>query len=57
MRSDVQATVAEGWDRVTSENVEQYTDIQGFRDEFLRHHGFGMPGVDYSRPVDPTSVS
>jgi enoyl-[acyl-carrier protein] reductase/trans-2-enoyl-CoA reductase (NAD+) len=56
MRPDVQATVAEGWARVTTENVEQYTDIQGFRDEFLHHHDFGMPGVDYSRAVDPMSV-
>jgi enoyl-[acyl-carrier protein] reductase/trans-2-enoyl-CoA reductase (NAD+) len=57
MRPDVQAAVAEGWARVTTENVEQYTDLQGFREEFLRHHGFGMPGVDYSRAVDPMSVS
>lgn len=24
-----------------------------FRSEFLRHHGFEMPGVDYDREVDP----
>jgi trans-2-enoyl-CoA reductase len=30
--------------------------VEGFREEFLRHHGFGMPGIDYSEPVDPTRI-
>jgi len=25
--------------------------IKGFRAEFLRHHGFGMQGVDYEADV------
>jgi enoyl-[acyl-carrier protein] reductase/trans-2-enoyl-CoA reductase (NAD+) len=56
MRSDVQRAVAENWERVNSENIAQYADLKGFREEFLRHHGFGMPGIDYSKPVDPTQV-
>ncbi|MGE5258893.1 MAG: enoyl-ACP reductase FabV [Hyphomicrobiales bacterium] len=56
MRADVQRTVAENWGKVSTENVAQYADVQGFRDEFLRHHGFGMPEIDYSRPVDPTRI-
>jgi enoyl-[acyl-carrier protein] reductase/trans-2-enoyl-CoA reductase (NAD+) len=56
MRSDVQQAVAESWEKVTTENLAQYADMDGFRDEFLRHHGFGMPGIDYSRPVDPTKI-
>ena len=56
MRPDVQRTVAENWGKVCSENVAQYADVQGFREEFLRHHGFGMPGIDYSKPVDPTKL-
>ena len=51
MREDVQCEVAELWEKINSENVERLSDIQGFRDEFLRHHGFGMPGVDYTRDV------
>ncbi|UCD31271.1 MAG: hypothetical protein JSW04_10520 [Desulfobacterales bacterium] len=27
--------------------------MKGLREEFLRHHGFGMPGVDYSQDVEP----
>ena len=53
MREDVQKEVAELWEKVTSENLEQLADIDGFRQEFLRHHGFGMPGVDYSQDVAP----
>ena len=56
MRADVQGAVAESWEKVTTENLAQYADLQGFREEFLRHHGFGMPGIDYSQPVDPTKI-
>jgi len=53
MRQDVQRKVAELWEQVTTENLSQLADIDGLRQEFLRHHGFGMPGVEYSRDVEP----
>jgi enoyl-[acyl-carrier protein] reductase/trans-2-enoyl-CoA reductase (NAD+) len=56
MRPDVQAAVAESWEKVCDENLPRYADLNGFREEFLRHHGFGMPGIDYSRPVDATKI-
>jgi enoyl-[acyl-carrier protein] reductase/trans-2-enoyl-CoA reductase (NAD+) len=56
MQPDVQRAVTENWGKVSTENVAQFADVQGFRDEFLRHHGFGMPGIDYSQPVDPTRI-
>jgi enoyl-[acyl-carrier protein] reductase/trans-2-enoyl-CoA reductase (NAD+) len=56
MRPEVQAQVRQGWGEVRSENLGELADMQGFREEFLRHHGFGMPGIDYSQPVDPTRV-
>lgn len=31
------------------------SDIEGFRKEFLCHHGFGMKGVDYEWNVDVKS--
>jgi enoyl-[acyl-carrier protein] reductase/trans-2-enoyl-CoA reductase (NAD+) len=52
MREDVQAEVRELWNRVNTENIAQLSDIEGFREEFLKHHGFGMSGVDYSRDVE-----
>jgi enoyl-[acyl-carrier protein] reductase/trans-2-enoyl-CoA reductase (NAD+) len=56
MRPDVQRCVAENWEKATRESIAQYADLKGFRDEFLRHHGFGMPGIDYSKPVDPIKI-
>jgi enoyl-[acyl-carrier protein] reductase/trans-2-enoyl-CoA reductase (NAD+) len=53
MREDVQEEVARLWEIVTTENVSMLSDIDGFREEFLRHHGFGMPGVDYGKDIQP----
>jgi len=53
MRPDVQHEVAALWKDIDQENIEELTDIRGLREEFLRHHGFGMPGVDYSQDVPP----
>jgi enoyl-[acyl-carrier protein] reductase/trans-2-enoyl-CoA reductase (NAD+) len=53
MRSDVQGEVRALWEKVSSDNIHRLSDIKGLREEFLRHHGFGMPGVDYSQEVAP----
>jgi enoyl-[acyl-carrier protein] reductase/trans-2-enoyl-CoA reductase (NAD+) len=53
MREDVQEEVSKLWEMVTTENVSRLSDIDGFREEFLRHHGFGMPGVDYGKDIQP----
>jgi len=53
MREDVQKEVAKLWQLVDSNNLKELTDIKGMREEFLRHHGFGMPGVDYDQDVRP----
>ncbi len=52
MRPDVQQEVADLWHQVSAENLESISDIKGFRAEFLRHHGFGMQGVDYEADVE-----
>lgn len=53
MRADVQQEVAALWPAVTTENLPSLSDIQGYRQEFLRLFGFGMPGVDYEQETDP----
>jgi enoyl-[acyl-carrier protein] reductase/trans-2-enoyl-CoA reductase (NAD+) len=53
MSQDVQKKVAELWAQVTTENLSQLADIDGLRQEFLRHHGLGMPGVEYGLDVEP----
>lgn len=53
MREDVQAAVAEVWPGVTTENLAAVSDIAGYREEFLRLFGFGLPGVDYQADTSP----
>jgi enoyl-[acyl-carrier protein] reductase/trans-2-enoyl-CoA reductase (NAD+) len=53
MRPDVQNEVRNLWQQVDQDNLGEFADIQGLREEFLRHHGFGMPGVDYTQDVKP----
>ncbi|MEJ2658736.1 MAG: bifunctional NADH-specific enoyl-ACP reductase/trans-2-enoyl-CoA reductase, partial [Desulfobacterales bacterium] len=56
MREDVQQAVSAIWKMVETkklDNVKDLADIEGLREEYLRHHGFGMPGVDYSKDVEP----
>ncbi len=53
MQPDVQAAVAELWPQVTTENLPQLSDIAGYRAEFLKLFGFGLPGVDYAAESDP----
>jgi enoyl-[acyl-carrier protein] reductase/trans-2-enoyl-CoA reductase (NAD+) len=56
MRKDVQKTVLDLWKIVETQNLDHIGDLgdmKGMREEYLRHHGFGMPGVDYSQDVAP----
>lgn len=53
MRPDVQAKVAAIWPHVTTENLAQLTDITGYRAEFLKLFGFGLPGINYDADVEP----
>jgi enoyl-[acyl-carrier protein] reductase/trans-2-enoyl-CoA reductase (NAD+) len=52
MREDVQSAVSELWDKVTSENLSELSDIEGYREDFLKLHGFNVEGIDYSKEVD-----
>ncbi|MDR2285628.1 MAG: trans-2-enoyl-CoA reductase family protein [Sphingobacterium sp.] len=47
MRADVQAEVAKLWDEATTENLEDISDIKGYRDEFFNLFGFNFPEVNY----------
>jgi enoyl-[acyl-carrier protein] reductase/trans-2-enoyl-CoA reductase (NAD+) len=53
MQAEVQQKVSELWDQVDADSIRELADIDGLRREFLRHHGFDMPGVDYTREIDP----
>jgi len=55
MRDEIQKEVAALWPRVTTENLDEISDIAGYRAEFLRLFGFGMAGVDYEADADPVA--
>ena len=52
MREDVQKAVSDLWDQVNSDNVAEISDIRGFREDYLRLHGFSIEGIDYDKDVD-----
>jgi enoyl-[acyl-carrier protein] reductase/trans-2-enoyl-CoA reductase (NAD+) len=49
----IQDEVKRRWPLVTTENIGELGDLEGFRADFLRIFGFGMPGVDYDEDLDP----
>jgi enoyl-[acyl-carrier protein] reductase/trans-2-enoyl-CoA reductase (NAD+) len=53
MRPEVQSAAMALWPKVTTENLGQLTDIAGYRMEFLKLFGFGLPGINYEAEVEP----
>ncbi|MEB3101326.1 enoyl-ACP reductase FabV [Ferviditalea candida] len=53
MRQEVQQEVDSLWKQVNTANLAELSDIQGYRDEFLKLFGFGLAGVDYDSDIDP----
>lgn len=53
MQPRVQQKIMEIWPMVTTDNLAELTDVQGYRDEFYRLFGFNLNGVDYDAEVDP----
>jgi enoyl-[acyl-carrier protein] reductase / trans-2-enoyl-CoA reductase (NAD+) len=53
MADAIQSIVGERWRKVTTENVADLADVEGYQSSFLRLFGFGLAGVDYTADVDP----
>ncbi|MFW6233841.1 MAG: bifunctional NADH-specific enoyl-ACP reductase/trans-2-enoyl-CoA reductase, partial [Spirochaetota bacterium] len=51
MREDIQKEVLDVWGLVTQDTLEKYTDLPGYRHEFLAIHGFDIAGVDYEADI------
>ncbi len=52
LRDEVQDACRAIWPKVTTENLFELTDYQGYKNEFLNLFGFGVEGVDYDADVD-----
>ncbi|HTP59120.1 MAG TPA: bifunctional NADH-specific enoyl-ACP reductase/trans-2-enoyl-CoA reductase, partial [Spirochaetia bacterium] len=49
----VQEKVHKLFEEVTTENLPELSDFDGYRKELSRICGFDAPGVDYAEDVDP----
>ncbi|GAA4511665.1 enoyl-ACP reductase FabV [Sphingobacterium thermophilum] len=47
MRQDVQEEVAKLWKEATTENLEEISDIVGYRNDFFNLFGFNFPEINY----------
>ncbi len=52
MDPSVQEQIKTLWPQVTTENVKELSDLAGYKAEFLKLFGFGLPGIDYDEPVN-----
>ena len=49
MRADVQQEVSELWKKTTTENLEEISDIAGYRNDFFQLFGFNFNEIDYEK--------
>lgn len=52
MREDVQSEVMKLWNEVTTENVRQLTDVEGYWEDFYHLFGFKFDNIDYAKDVE-----
>ena len=53
MSPDVQGEVEKIWNVITTEQLGELSDFEGYQKEFLKLFGFGLSGVDYTAETDP----
>ena len=53
LRPEIQQQVVDLWAQINDDNLDELSDMQGYKDEFLKLFGFGLEGVDYEADVDP----
>ncbi|BBI31022.1 enoyl-ACP reductase FabV [Cohnella abietis] len=56
MRDDVQEEVAQIWEQISTDNIDQLADLEGYRREFFQLFGFETDGIDYGADVNPSVV-
>lgn len=54
MAPAVQETIAKRWNEVSTENLAELADFEGYQAAFLKLFGFGLEGVDYAAETNPT---
>jgi enoyl-[acyl-carrier protein] reductase/trans-2-enoyl-CoA reductase (NAD+) len=52
MQPDVQQKIVELWPQITTENLNEITDVSGYLDDFYRLFGFNNKEINYNKDVD-----
>ncbi|MBO5373194.1 MAG: trans-2-enoyl-CoA reductase family protein [Lachnospiraceae bacterium] len=52
MREDVQSEVMDIWEKISSENLLELADVDGYWNDFYNMFGFKLADVDYSADVE-----
>lgn len=52
LSAPVQEQVQKAWKQVTSENVKELSDIEGYWDDFYHMFGFHYDNIDYGKDVE-----
>lgn len=53
MRPDIQEKILALWPQVTTENLKDLSDLEGYLNDFYRLFGFNQPGINYEADVEP----
>ena len=53
LTDEIQQEVRRRWSVVETGNLEEYGDLKGFREDFLKIFGFGFEAVNYEAETDP----
>ncbi len=53
LEPSVQASVADRWKSITPTTITDMADVDWFCAQFRGLYGFDLPGIDYSKPVEP----
>lgn len=51
MRENIQSKVMEDWDKINTENVDEFADLEGYWEDFYNMFGFHFDNIDYSKDV------
>ncbi|MCL6603705.1 MAG: trans-2-enoyl-CoA reductase family protein [Paenibacillus sp.] len=53
MRSDVQEDISKLWTELSTDNIYELSDLEGYRREFIQLFGFEIDDIDYDIETDP----
>lgn len=52
LEDKIQAEVKAAWDKVSTDNINELADLEGYRRDFYQLFGFEVDGIDYSLDVE-----